>query len=81
VCLPIQYAPVRAVVLIKHVTSEVTFNKAHEAWHYFQQLTGALDRDSRPEPLPLNEVFLKPRTDKRKPRPRGCYTADKTQPR
>jgi hypothetical protein len=54
--------------LVKRGGSEATFNRPHEAWRYFQQLTGAVDRDLRAEPPLLDEAFLQPRTVKPKPR-------------
>lgn len=49
---------------VKQNGREDRFERPHEAWQHFQQLTGARDRDTRPEPPPLDETFLKPRTDR-----------------
>jgi len=59
---------------VKHDGNENTFERPHEAWQHFQQLTGAQNRDTRPEPPPLDEAFLKPRPDRpnrrrRRPKP------------
>jgi hypothetical protein len=53
--------------LVTRGGSEVTFNRPHEAWRYFQQLTGMPDKKVRPEPPPINEAFpAGPRTGKSK---------------
>ena len=36
--------------VVKNNGTESIFGRPHEAWHHFQRLTGAPDRDARPEP-------------------------------
>src|SRR5262245_32074655 len=50
--------------LVKRGGREATFNRPHEAWSYFQELTDAPDSDTRPQPPPLDDVLLR-----RHPRP------------
>jgi hypothetical protein len=38
--------------------SEASFNRPQEAWRYFQGLSGAPDKDLRPERPPIDEAFL-----------------------
>jgi len=45
---------------VKRGSSEVTFNRPHEAWRYFQQLTGAPDKDLRPQPPPIDAAAADP---------------------
>jgi hypothetical protein len=54
--------------LVKLGGSEATFNRPHEAWRYFQQLTDAPDKDIRPDPPPLDAALST--VGKRKPRRR-----------
>jgi hypothetical protein len=49
--------------LVVRGRSEARFNRPHEAWQYFQQLTGAPNKNDRPEPPPIDEAFLQ-RTSK-----------------
>jgi hypothetical protein len=44
--------------LVKHSDSEHTFERPHEAWRHFQQLTGAPERDVRPDPPPIDPTSL-----------------------
>jgi hypothetical protein len=53
--------------LVRRDGAVATFNRPHEAWHYFQQRTNAPDRDTRPEPPPIDEAFLQRPPQKRKP--------------
>src|SRR6185295_11688862 len=46
--------------LVKHTDSVRTFERPHEAWRHFQQLTGAPERDIRPDPPPIVAVSLDP---------------------
>jgi len=48
--------------LVVRGRSEATFNRPSEAWRYFQQLTGAPDKDTRPPPPPLEDILKQPRT-------------------
>src|SRR5215470_4556213 len=49
-----------------------TFDRPHEAWAYFQQLTGAPNKDTRPEPPPIDGTFLGPaRKTRRRLQKRG----------
>ena len=49
---------------VKAGSSEATFERPHEAWRYFQQLTGAPERDTRPPPPPLEATLGQPRIKK-----------------
>jgi hypothetical protein len=53
--------------LVKHEAGERTFERPHEAWRHFQELTGAPDRDTRPAPAPIDAALEL----SRKPRPSG----------
>jgi hypothetical protein len=44
--------------------SKSTFERPHEAWRHFQQLTNAPDKDTRPEPPPLDPSLLTPKSGK-----------------
>jgi len=55
--------------LVKRAGTEAVFNRPHEAWRYFKDLTGAPDKIDRPEPPQLNAALLTP--VKRKQRRRG----------
>ena len=55
--------------LVKRAGTEAVFNRPHEAWRYFKDLTGAPDKIDRPEPPQLNAALLTP--GKRKQRRRG----------
>lgn len=46
--------------LVKRGQSEAAFNRPHEAWRYFQKLTGTLDKDPRPEPPPIDAAAANP---------------------
>jgi len=50
---------------VKSKSSESIFERPHEAWRYFQQLTQVPDRDVRPEPPPIEPSLLTPRSGKR----------------
>jgi hypothetical protein len=39
--------------VVKSTTARKAFEKPHQAWQYFQHLTNAPDRDTRPEPPPI----------------------------
>ena len=39
--------------VVKIAGSEKAFNRPQEAWRHFQQLTNAPERDTRPEPPPI----------------------------
>jgi len=54
--------------LVVRGRSEATFNRPQEAWRYFQQLTGAPERDTRPPPPPLENTLKQPRTKPRRRR-------------
>jgi hypothetical protein len=45
--------------IVRNGVGEKAFGRPHEAWQYFQELTGAPDKDLRPEPPPLDEPSLK----------------------
>jgi len=58
---------------VKSAGREQSFDRPHEAWQYFQQLTDLLDRDVRPDPPPIDPDKLdttKPRKRRRR-RPRS----------
>src|SRR5215813_5694926 len=44
--------------VVKKGHREHAFDRPHEAWAYFQHLTGAPNKDTRPEPPPIDEAFL-----------------------
>ena len=44
--------------VVKSGRSERTFDRLHEAWRHFQQLTNAPDRDTRAEPPPIDSSIL-----------------------
>jgi hypothetical protein len=50
---------------VKSTGNESIFERPHEAWRYFQQLTQVPDRDVRPEPPPIESSLLTPRAGKR----------------
>ena len=54
--------------LVVRDRSEASFNRSHEAWQYFQRLTGAPDWDDRPEPPPIEDALKQPRPTKRRRR-------------
>ena len=53
---------------VRSASDERTFERPHEAWRYFQQLTNAPDRDVRPDPPPIEEAQLCKAATSRKPR-------------
>jgi hypothetical protein len=56
--------------VVKNSGDEAIFERSHLAWHHFQQLTNAPDRDPRREPPPLDLNLLTPRSGKTKRRRR-----------
>lgn len=50
--------------------SKAVFNRPHEAWQYFQQLTGAPDKDDRPEPRPIEDALNQQSRGTKRRRPR-----------
>jgi hypothetical protein len=57
---------------VKRDRSERVFDRPHEAWRHFQQLTNVPDRDTRPEPPPIDSSILStsPKSGKTKRRKR-----------
>lgn len=54
--------------VVKGSGNESAFDRPHEAWRHFQQLTGAPERDTRPEPPPLDSSLLTPNSAKKQRR-------------
>jgi len=52
--------------LVKRAGTEAAFNRPHEAWRYFQDLTGAPDKIVRPEVPPLDAALMTPRRGKQR---------------
>jgi hypothetical protein len=50
--------------VVKNNISQSIFERPHEAWRHFQQLTNAPERDLRPEPPPLDPRLLTPKSGK-----------------
>src|SRR5262249_50071866 len=55
---------------VRSAGDEKTFERPHEAWRYFQQLTDAPERDLRPDPPPIEEAQLRKAATPRKTRRR-----------
>jgi hypothetical protein len=60
--------------VVKNADDKRAFDRPHEAWRYFQQLTNAPDRDVRPEPPPINPVALSTGPKPRNRRPQRLPT-------
>jgi hypothetical protein len=56
--------------VVKSNGSQSIFERPHEAWRYFQQLTNAPDKDTRPEPPPLDQSLLTQKSGKTRRRRR-----------
>ena len=56
--------------VVKSGGSEKTFDRPHEAWRHFQQLTNAPDKDTRAEPPPIDLSILSTTPKSRKTRRR-----------
>ena len=56
--------------VVKSNDGESIFERPHEAWRHFQQLTNVPDKDIRPEPPPLDPSLFTPKSDKTKRRRR-----------
>jgi len=56
--------------VVKSNGSDTMFERSHLAWRHFQQLTNAPDRDTRPQPPPLDPSLLTPKSGKSKRRRR-----------
>jgi hypothetical protein len=54
--------------MVKSNGRESNFDRPHEAWHRFQQLTNAPEKDDRPEPPPLDSSLLTAKSGKTKRR-------------
>jgi hypothetical protein len=50
--------------VVKSNGTQSIFERPHEAWRHFQQLTNAPDKDTRPEPPPIGAGLLTPRSGK-----------------
>jgi hypothetical protein len=56
--------------MVRSASGEKNFERPHEGWRHFQQLTNAPDRDVRPDPPPIEEAQLRKAATPRKPRRR-----------
>jgi hypothetical protein len=54
--------------VVKSNGGESNFDRPHEAWRHFQQLTNAPEKDDRPEPPPLDSSLLTSKSGKTKRR-------------
>jgi hypothetical protein len=50
--------------VVKSNGSQSNFERPHEAWQRFRELTGAPDKNTRPEPPPIDTSLLTPKSGK-----------------